>query len=114
MNERLKAIISLALGGAAVYFLLKSREAEKAAEEERKRRKELEKKLEELPFPVVSEKVKKTPPGVIYAPEEGKVIYVDKWGQKYEFDISPFIERFPILRHLKFQALPFQYVSIYQ
>jgi len=113
MNEKLKAIISLALGGTAVYFLLKSREAEKIAEEERKRRKELEKKLEELPFPVVSE-VKKTPPGVIYAPEKGKVIYIDKWGRKHEFDISPFIERFPILRHLKFQALPFQYVSIYQ
>ncbi|OQX87770.1 MAG: hypothetical protein B6D55_02355 [Candidatus Omnitrophica bacterium 4484_70.2] len=110
MNERLKAIINLALGGAAVYFLLKSREAEKIAEEERKKREELEKKLEELPFPIISEKAEKMPPGVIY--KEGKIIYIDKWGRKHEFNMNPFIERFPFLRHLEFQSLPLRYISI--
>ncbi len=106
MGEKTKALIALALGGLAVYFLLKAKEAkaaEKAGEPE-----------ERLPLSLITPEAKlpKIPAGwsvdfekgIVTVPVDGKVTY----------DISWFIEKFPYMKHFKIEAMPYQYRNVYQ
>ena len=109
MGEKTKALITLALGGLAVYFLLKAKEAQAS-----EIKLELRKPASGLPLsytPVV--KTPEAPKGLIFDFERGKAGYRYNGGEA-TLDINWLLEKVPVLKQLKFNALPYQHANVYQ
>ena len=106
MSKKTKALIALALGSISVYLLLKAKEAQA-----------IEKKPEEKLSPTYTAPVtvvKGNPKG-----QKGFDIDLNNGTIKYKndgkvnLDISWIVEKFPVLKQLKFEALPYQYENVY-
>jgi len=103
MGKKTEALIALALGGLAIYFLLRAKEAQAIAEKPERK----------LPLSFITPEVKppKPPEGWSIDFEKGVVEY--RFDGEATYDISWAIEKWPFLRQLKIEALPYQYASVY-
>ena len=100
MNEKLKALIVLALGSSAVYFVLKAKQAQTE---------EIGTK-EKIPLSYITPEIKipKFSKGWNIDWKNG-IVKLDNWS----YDFGQLIEKTP-LKHLKMEALPYQYRNAYQ
>ena len=104
MSEKVKALIVLALGSISMYLLLKAKEAQAMKKPENKL------PLSYNPVAVIKEKTK-VPKGLDIDLNNGTVKY--KNDGKVNLDISWIVEKFPVLKQLNFEALPYQHESVY-